>query len=183
MKTPLYNEVQAAEAKKLSRKLVNHLYSQDYVVIMDDEKYFTFTNDSVPQNSGFYTDNARSCPNNVKYKGKNKFPKKILVWIAISEHGLSEPLIRFSTSCSINQYIYKDECLVKRLLPFIKKYLGDEKYIFWPDLASSHNADSVVRWMNENINYVGKDINPPNVPQARFLGMLSSKSVRRWMGG
>ena len=53
------------------------------------------------------------------------------------------------------------------MLPFIKKYLGDEKYIFWPDLASSHNADSVVRWINENINYVGKDINPPNVPQAR----------------
>ena len=53
------------------------MYSQDYVVIMDDEKYFTFTNDSMPQNSGFYTDNARLCPNNVKYKGKNKFPKKI----------------------------------------------------------------------------------------------------------
>ena len=69
---------------------------------MDDEKYFSFTNDSMPQNSGFYTDNARSCPSNVKYKGKNKFPKKILVWIAISEHGLSEPSIRFSTSCSIN---------------------------------------------------------------------------------
>ena len=133
----------------------------------------------MPQNSGFYTDNARSCPKNVKYKGKNKFPKKILVWIAISEHGLSEPLIRFSTSCSINQYIYKDECLVKRLLPFIKKYHGDEKYIFWPDLASSHYADSVVRWMNENVNYVGKDINPPNVPQARpienFWGCLVQK--------
>jgi len=102
VKTPLYNEVQSAKARKLSRKLVNHLYSQDYVVIMDDEKYFTFTNDSMPQNSGFYTDNARSCPNNVKYKGKNKFPKKILVWIAISEHGLPEPLIRFSTSKLLN---------------------------------------------------------------------------------
>ena len=34
-------------------------------------------------------------------------------------------------------------------------------------------------WMNENVNYVTKDINPPNVPQARpienFWGCLSEK--------
>ena len=40
------------------------------------------------------------------------------------------------------------------------------KIYFWPDLALSHYADSVVRWMNENVSYVGKDKNPPNVPQA-----------------
>jgi hypothetical protein len=69
------------------------------------------------------------------------------VWIAISERGMSEPLIRFSGSCAINQFVYKDECLVKRLLPFIKKHHEDNKYIFWPDLASSHYAKSVLNWM------------------------------------
>jgi hypothetical protein len=178
-KTPLYDEVQKTKAKKLSRKLVNKLYGQDCVVIMDDEKYFTFSCNDMPQNSGFYTDNIKTCPTNVKYKGKAKFPSKILVWIAISERGMSEPLIRFSGSCAINQFVYKDECLVKRLLPFIKKHHEDNKYIFWPDLASSHYAKSVLNWMNENINYVQKEINPPNIPQARpienFWGCLVQK--------
>ena len=178
-KTPLYDELQAVKAKKLSRKLVNELYKQGNVIIMDDEKYFTFSCHDMPQNSGFYTDDIKSTPNNVKYKGKAKFPKKILVWIAISERGLSKPLIRFSDSCSINQFVYKDECLIKRLLPFIDKYHGDRKYIFWPDLASAHYAKSVLAWMNENLNYVSKEINPPNVPQARpienFWGCLVQK--------
>ena len=81
---------------------------------MDDEKYFTFSCNDIPQNSGFYTDNInKTCLTYVKYKGKAKFPSKILVWI--SERGMSEPLIRFSGSCAINQFVYKDECLVKRL--------------------------------------------------------------------
>ena len=78
-KTPLYDEIQKIKAKKLSRKLVNKLYGQDFVVIMDDEKYFTFSCNDMPQNSRFYTDNIRTCPANVKYKGKSKFPAKILV--------------------------------------------------------------------------------------------------------
>ena len=56
--------------KKLSRKLVNELYKQGNVIIMDDEKYFTFSCHDMPQNSGFYTDDIKSTPNNVKYKGK-----------------------------------------------------------------------------------------------------------------
>ncbi|RNA05686.1 hypothetical protein BpHYR1_010228 [Brachionus plicatilis] len=37
---------------------------------------------------------------------------------------------------------------------------------FLPDLASSHYSILSTTWMNENVNYVTKDINPPNVPQA-----------------
>ena len=53
------------------------------------------------------------------------------------------------------------------------------KIYFWPDFALSHYADSVGRWMNENVSYVGKDKNPPNVPQAspieNFWGCLVRK--------
>jgi len=38
--------------------------------MMDDENYFTFSCHDMPQNSGFYTDDIKSTPNNVKYKGK-----------------------------------------------------------------------------------------------------------------
>ena len=69
--------------------------------------------------------------------------------------------------------------LKDRLVPFIKKNLGDEKYLFWPDLASAHYANVVTDWMGENLNFVQKDENPPNVPQARpiesFRGQLIQK--------
>ena len=47
----------------------------------------------------------------------------------------------------------------------IEKFYRDKKYIFWPDLATSHYAKSVVNFLNENdINYVLKEDNPANVP-------------------
>ena len=176
-KTPKYTTEQQGRAQKLSRKLVNHLYGQKASVIIDDEKYFEFSNDNLPSNVGFYTNNKETCPDDVKYKGVKKFPPKILVWVAISEHGMSKPLIMTSKSVSINQTVYLEKCLQKRLLPFIHDYYPDFNYIFWPDLASSHYANSCVDWMEENIYFVPKAINPPNVPQARpienFWGCLS----------
>ena len=53
-------------------------------------------------------------------KIKLKCPEKILVWIAISEHGISKPLFRKSTAVTIDGTIYLEECLKKNLLPFIK---------------------------------------------------------------
>jgi hypothetical protein len=88
-------------------------------------------------------------------------------------------LIRPSKAVAINQETYLEECLVQRLLPFIEKHHDDGNYIFWPDLASSHYAKQVVSWMEENVNFVSKDLNPPNVPQARpiekFWGCLAQK--------
>jgi len=93
--------------------------------------------------------------------------------------GLSKPLFRRSKSVAINSSIYIDECLNKRLLPFIHEHHQDLDYIFWPDLASAHYSMESTTRMNENVNYVTKDINPPNVPQARpienFWGCLSEK--------
>jgi hypothetical protein len=69
--------------------------------------------------------------------------------------------------------------LEKRLLPFINEYHQDHNYIFWPDLASAHFAATTVAWMDQNVNYVPKRLNPPNVPQARpiekFWGCLAQK--------
>ncbi|RNA14414.1 glucosylceramidase 4 [Brachionus plicatilis] len=52
-------------------------------------------------------------------------------------------------------------------------------YIFWPDLTSAYYSILSTAWMNENVNYVTKDFNPPNVLEARpaenFWGCLSEK--------
>ena len=49
----------------------------------------------------------------------------------------------------------------------IQKHHSDLKYIFWPDLASAHYAIDTVTWLTENVHYVPKRLNPPNVPQSR----------------
>ena len=50
-------------------------------------------------------------------------------------------------------------------------------YLFWPDLAN-YSKDSL-NWMDEYVNYVDKESNPPNLPQARpiknFCGHLAQK--------
>ena len=104
---------------------------------------------------------------------------KSLVWAAICKCGVSKPLIRRSKSEAVNSDIYIKECLEKRMLPFIREHHLDSNYIFWPDLASCHHSKQTVGWMDENVKFVPKYINPPNVPQARpienFWGCLAQK--------
>ena len=110
---------------------------------------------------------------------KCKFEQKLFVWIAVSTRGLSEPYIVKSGN-AINPFIYRDECLSKRLLPFIKQFHSDDNYVFWPDLASSHYAEASLDFMIENsINHVDKCDNPANLPEARpienFWSILKGK--------
>ena len=182
-KTPKYTIEQQIKAKKRSRKLVNQLYNTKSLLVIDDEKYFCFAGDNMPGNSGYYTNNKKTCPESVHFIGKEKFPKKLLMWIAISDRGMSEPLFRTSKAVAINSSIYINECLEKRLLPFIHKYHGDFNYLFWPDLASSHYSKDSLNWMDQYVYYVDKESNPPNVPQARpienFWGHLAQKVYER----
>ena len=75
---------------------------------------------------------------------------------------------------AINKTWYNN-ALRTRLLPFINEHHknGD---LFWQDLASSHCANDVIEFFeSENINYVPKIKNPPNLQeldQSRTVGIL-----------
>lgn len=181
-KAPKYSEKQPETIRTRARKLINRIYSEkieDFEIILDDEKYFEFCNNDIPKNTGIYTDNIKNCPNEVRFKPLEKFPTKILVWVALSGRGLSASLIRPSKSRAVNKEVYLNDCLIERLLPFIERYHSDGKYLFWPDLASAHYAKDVQDWMRENVKFVEKYENPPNVPQCRpiesFWGVLTQK--------
>ncbi len=90
----------------------------------------------------------------------------MLVWQAIDQFGnTSEPYISERT---MNGKIYLEECLKKRLIPFLEQYHKKRKILFWPDLATCHYRQDVIQWMNcQNFEFVKRDENAPNVPQVR----------------
>ena len=101
------------------------------------------------------------------------------MWIAMSNQGMSKPLFLPITSVAINSNIYINECLIPRLLPFTHKYHSDFNYLFWPDLAGAHYSKERTAWVDENLYFVDKESNAPNVPQERpianFWGCLTHK--------
>lgn len=67
-----------------------------------------------------------------------------------------------------------------KLKQFIEKHHADGNYMFWPDLASCHYSKKTTDWLTgQNIPFVPKKDNPPNVPQARpienFWSILKRK--------
>ncbi|CAF2010727.1 unnamed protein product [Rotaria magnacalcarata] len=114
--------------------------------IVDDEKYFTFYQDDMSQNVGFYAFDKEDVPDSVKYKTKEKYPKKVLVWLALSVKGISKSYIDRTRCPAITADIYINKCLTK-LHSFIDEHHASDEYIFWPDLASSHYAHKIVQWL------------------------------------
>lgn len=180
-KIPARTEFQKNEAKKRCGRL--YLKFLNSICVMDDESYFTLSNSNVNSNAGFYSSNVASTSVNVKYWTKTKFEKKLLVYIAFSEKGISKPFF-LPSGLAVNQKVYKEDCLQKILIPFLKEYHSDNNYLFWPDLASAHYAKSVVEFYEEQkVNFVEKQDNPANLPECRpiedFWGILKGLVYKR----
>ena len=176
-KKTFMSPLQKKAARPKCRKLLQKYGKVDFII--DDESYFTLSNTTLAGNDRFYSNNLQTTPGNVRYKYKSKYEPKLLVWIAISPRGKSRTLF-LPSGLAVNQQVYKESCLKERLVPFIKQYYQDGKYVFWPDLASSHYAHSVQDYLRrENINYVPKLANPANVSKVRaiedFWGILKQK--------
>lgn len=163
--TPEQEAAQRTRSRRLSRDFLPARSTRK--VVMDDESYFPFKHDEMPGNVGFYTQDKENTPPAVRFRPKTKFPKKLLVWIAISEEGHSQPFF-VPNRGNINGEVYRRECIEARLVPFIHELHSDNDYIFWPDLASAHYAAATQELLRQqNINFVPKDANPPNSPQLR----------------
>jgi transposase len=178
-KTPKYTTKQLQQISKKCGNIRRRLTTKHTFIIVDDEKYFTFTNDDMPQNTGFYSSNKERVPDDVKYKAKEKYSKKVLVWLSISAKGISEPFIGTVKGPAINANVYINKCLGK-LLAFIETYHSHDDYVFWPDLATSHYANDTTQWLlRHQIKFIPKQVNPPKVPKARpiedFWSILANK--------
>lgn len=72
----------------------------------------------------------------------------------------------YFTTTSMYGDIYLNECLEKRLLPFIRTH--NIPTFFCPDLATCHCTKNVTDlWRRNHIEYVQKDESPSNCPELR----------------
>ncbi|CAF4977823.1 unnamed protein product, partial [Rotaria sp. Silwood1] len=72
-------------------------------------------------NRYYYTTDPNTTPPNVKFKRKKKYEEHLLVWMAISSKGKSS-IYTHRSKLAIKEGPYLNECLCKRLYPFIKKH-------------------------------------------------------------
>jgi hypothetical protein len=145
---------------------------------MDDESYFTLQHHSMPGNSYYYSTARGDAPDHLQFADTKKFEEKLMIWLAISEEGISQPFFKPS-GIAVNKEVYSSECIERRLVPFIEEFHDDGHYLFWPDLASSHYAHLTMdTFEKNNVAVVTKDCNPPVVPQLRpiedFWGILKN---------
>lgn len=172
-KIPYSDEKQTKKQRRILNKISRDefLARNDSIdVIMDDETYIDLNGWDFGGNKFYFDRGTNPIPDEVKFRAKKKFPEKLLVWVAISRKGHSQFYFRSQKEGAVNAQVYKNECITKRLIPFINKHYPDKKYIFWPDLASAHYAGSVTQVLREqNVNFLAKDRNPPNCPQLRAI--------------
>lgn len=158
--TPLYN--------KMLRK----------IVVMDDETYVLKDPSETPIRQFFHSSDPSKVPTNEKIKNKSKFPKKILIWQAVDQNGnVSEPFVHEGT---MNSKMYLEECVKKRLIPFILEHHQMNQIIFWPDLATIHYANNVKNFLQSKMAIVDKLENPPNIPHLRPIERFWALCKRRY---
>jgi len=94
---------------------------------------------------------------------RNDYLPKLEVWVAFSNKGVCEPFIQ-RVGEKFDHNIYLEECVKKRLVPFIKEnHKNLEETILWSDaLPVYFNKKTLTRLDEENIEYVQKDDIPGN---------------------
>ena len=168
-KAPLITKAQETTQRKRIRGLARGAMraKENMDIVMDDKAYFTFTGGEMPANSGYYMGPGGDVPHSVRYRSKEKFPRKLMVWMAISPRGISKPVI-LPSKANVGGHIYREKCLKEGLLPFLAAQYPDKGYLFWPDLAAAHYARETIQLLQDaGIPMVERGENPPNVPQVR----------------
>ena len=141
-KAPKYVKDQERRAKTGLRKIYKK--TRERVLVIDDETYVIVDTKEQPGRKFVHSNKHEELPFNQKFKQITKFPKKYLVWQAIDENGnISKPYI---SDRSMTAEIYLNECLKKRLLPFIEEHYAKDEILFWPDLATVHYAKKCVEF-------------------------------------
>lgn len=138
------------------------------IIIMDDESYFPLFNFSHPNNRFYKSVDKSGCPDKIKTFPRAKFPEKMMVRMAVSEDGVSEPFCMPSGGAvNADRYI---NILETKLLPWLKTFKYKKEVVLWCDKASSHYSKKVLNFLaSKSILVPGKEQNPTNLPSRRVI--------------
>jgi hypothetical protein len=112
-------------------------------VVMDDESYFPLDSPNLPGNDYYYCEKKEDVAEDVRFKLREKFSRRVMVWAAISPQGISS-LYFAPRNCALDAATYSKECISKRLVPFVNRLYPNRNYVFWPDGASCHYAKTTL---------------------------------------
>jgi hypothetical protein len=112
---PKSNENQSLKQRKCLNKLRRGALKPSLTthIIEDDESYFTIDGSNNSSSDSYFSHPSLEVPNEIKYKFKEKYPNKVLVWIAVSSAGHSEPFISSTKRFAINSDTYINQCIKK----------------------------------------------------------------------
>lgn len=164
-KIPKVSADQAKRQKTRVRRLRKLMGESE--IIMDDESYFDLEGFNFYGADRFAFTNLENVDDSIKFRQKSKFSPKLMMWIAVGTKGHCEPYFH-RTKGAVNAEIYSDQCLIRRLIPWLKNRYKSQRILFWPDLASCHYARNTLETLDgASVDYVKKEDNPPNCPQLR----------------
>ena len=107
-KAPKYRDENQKHRAQSNSWTLYKISKADVQLILDDEKYFSLNGDIACYRK-YYTTDRSTAPPEVKFKTKMKFEPKLLVWMAVSQKGISSIYVHRST------ITYLHDCIRKRL--------------------------------------------------------------------
>lgn len=176
---PKYVKDQEQRVKTACRKLYDQMSKK--TLVLDDETYVNADPAETPGRKFYHSSDPKLVNYEHKVKNKSKFPTKYLIWQALDDEGnISRPFVSKGTA---NANVYRDECLCKRLLPFIHRHHEISSVLFWPDLATSHYDKGVTAsWtLKSSIMCLRRTILPTchNCAPSKSFGHYVKKNIPR----
>ena len=136
-------------------------------ILFTDEKYFSLEGVFNRRNECVYAVSREEADKQEGIRGQVKFPKKIMVWLGASKHGLTSPIV-FKPGETLSHINY-----INIVLPHAHseglRLLGDH-FIFQQDNAKPHTHHASLQWCEENFaDFISFQRWPPNSPDLNAL--------------
>ncbi|KAG9508951.1 Myosin-M heavy chain, partial [Fragariocoptes setiger] len=143
------------------------------ILIMDDETYCYQDPSQIPGPSFVNAMPGVNIEPRHEFIALGKFEKKYGVWQALSLTGLAPPAVVIDKTMNAEKYL--NLCIKPVLLPWMKQNFDLRDCIFWPDMATYH-------YTSQNVEFIYKDENAPNLPQCRpietYWGLVKRRMRR-----
>ena len=119
--------------------------------MLDYESSFTYSECKIPGNADFYAGPGGDVAEEVEFKSKAKFKKRLMVWLAISPSGIFKPIFSLAwrqwTVCSTGKKIIR-----RKFIPFLVDKYQDKRHVFC-QISLQHNQISQISSMPVQHSY------------------------------